>query len=254
VDHLISVATSTEVASQAARVALLPIGSFEQHGTFLPLSTDTIVACVIAREIARAYPVALLPPIAITCSHEHAAWPGTVSISARTLHLTVADIASSLAHSGVDRLVLVNGHGGNYVLANIVQEASVEGPRMALFPQAADWAKARTDAGMETNNHEDMHAGEAETSILLHAYPEAVQSGYETADWLADDRPLLLSLGMAAYTTSGVIGRPSLGSAEKGVAALRSLASSFKDTMDVLLRDAGTLDTPNRGPSKYPPR
>jgi creatinine amidohydrolase len=219
-------------------VALLPVGSYEQHGEFLPLSTDTIVASAIAREIADTYPVALLPPITIACSHEHAAWPGTVSISARTLHLMIADISASLSRSGVDRLVIINGHGGNYVLSNVVQEASVDGPRMALFPQTAHWIKARTDAGMETDVHEDMHAGEAETSILLHVSPDVVRAGYEAADWLADDRPHLLSLGMSAYTKSGVIGRPSLGSAAKGAAALASLAGSFKDTLDILLRDA----------------
>ncbi|GIH14713.1 creatininase family protein [Rugosimonospora africana] len=238
-DHLISVATSAEVASLDTRVALLPVGSYEQHGEYLPLSTDTLVASAIAREIAKSYPVALLPPITIACSHEHAGWPGTVSISARTLHLVINDIAASLSHSDVDRLVVINGHGGNYVLSNVVQEASVGGPRMALFPQTADWIKARTDAGMETTVHEDMHAGEAETSILLHVCPDVVRPGNETADWLADDRPHLLSLGMSAYTTSGVIGRPSLGSAAKGAAALASFAASFKDTLDVLLQDAG---------------
>src|SRR5262249_39975915 len=107
-DQLISLATSTEGASQQARVALLTVGSYEPSGEFLPLSTDTIVASAIAREIARMYPVALLPPITIACSHEHAAWSGTVSISARTLHLMITDVAESLSRNGVDRLVLVN--------------------------------------------------------------------------------------------------------------------------------------------------
>lgn len=236
-NELISVATSAEVASQGARVALLPVGSYEQHGEFLPLSTDTIVASAISRDIAHAYPVALLPPITITCSHEHAAWPGTVSISARTLHLIITDVAASLARSGVNHLVIVNGHGGNYVLANVVQEASVDGPRMALFPQTPDWVKARVEAGMTTDNHEDMHAGELETSILLHVYPQVVRPGYEAADWLADDRRHLLSLGMSAHTNSGVIGRPSLGSAEKGAKAVASLTASFDATLGVLLPD-----------------
>ena len=97
---LISTATTAEEAQRRAQVALLPIGSYEQHGEYLPLATDTLVACAIAREIARSYPVMLLPPIAISCSHEHAAWPGTVSITARTLHHVVTDIAESLTLSG----------------------------------------------------------------------------------------------------------------------------------------------------------
>jgi Creatinine amidohydrolase len=81
---LITMATAKDEADRDASVALLPVGSFEQHGDHLPLATDTIVACVIAQELARAYPVMLLSPVTISCSHEHAAWRGTVSISART--------------------------------------------------------------------------------------------------------------------------------------------------------------------------
>lgn len=213
-----------------AAVALLPIGSFEQHGDFLPLVTDTVVACAIAREVSLAYPAMLLPPITISCSHEHASWRGTVSISSRTLYQIVSDVAGSLTRSGVDHLVLINGHGGNYVLSNVVQEyTAANGPTMSLYPQPHDWIKARRDSGMETGNHEDMHAGELETSLLLHVAPHLVRDGNETADWLADDRPHLLTLGMAAYTTSGVIGRPSLGTREKGKAALESFANSFSE-------------------------
>ncbi len=170
----------------------------------------------MAREIAAAYPVHLLPPVTMACSHEHAAWPGTVSISSVTLHAVVRDIADSLRRSGVETLVVVNGHGGNYVLGNVVQESSARGERMALFPAAEDWETALERAGVLTSLLTDMHAGEIETSILLHAHPELIRPGYETSDFVADDRRHLLTLGMSGYTESGVIGRPSLGSAEKG--------------------------------------
>jgi creatinine amidohydrolase len=209
---------------RAATVAVLPIGSHEQHGPYLPLATDTVIACTIARSISDVHPVRLLPPITISCSHEHADWPGTVSISARTLHAVVRDIADSLRRSGVPHLVLVNAHGGNYVLSNVVQES--EG--MALFPSSADWAAARAAAGMETSSRSDMHAGELETSVLLHAHPELVKPGYETSDHLADDRPHMLTLGLAPYTSSGVVGRPSLASADKGRDLLAALVSAFR--------------------------
>ena len=234
---LITTATSKDEAERDATVAVLPVGSFEQHGEYLPLATDTIVASVIARELAKNYPLLLLPPITISCSHEHAAWHGTVSISARTLHQVVTDIAESLHTSGTSRLVLVNGHGGNYVLANIAQEASVHGPRMALYPQGRDWEQARRDAGLESSGHDDMHAGEIESSILLATYPEVIRAGNETADWTADDRPHLLTLGMASYTKSGVIGRPSLGTTAKGHAVLNSLVRSFKPVLAVLTEE-----------------
>ncbi|MFB8758198.1 creatininase family protein [Streptomyces nigra] len=228
---LVPADTTEDVRARGAdvsrQVAVLPVGSFEQHGAFLPLATDTLVACAIAREVTAVHPVHLLPPVTISCSHEHAAWPGTVSISSVTLHAVIRDIADSLRRSGVDALVLVNGHGGNYVLGNVVQESSARGERMALFPAAEDWETALVRAGVETSLLTDMHAGEIETSILLHAHPELIRPGYETSDFVVDDRRHLLTLGMSAYTDSGVIGRPSLGSAEKGKRLLESLADSF---------------------------
>lgn len=221
--------TTLDVRDRAARVALLPIGSFEQHGPHLPLTTDTLVASAVAAELADAYPVNRLPPVTISCSHEHAAWAGTVSISATTLAAIVRDIAASVRAAGVTSLVLVNGHGGNYVLGNIVQEASLGPLPMALFPGEPDWETARAAAGVSTSGLSDMHAGELETSILLHAHPHLVRPGFERADWLADDRRHLLSRGLQAYTESGVVGRPSLASAEKGRALLASLVRSFAD-------------------------
>jgi len=229
-------ATTEDERRRGATVALLPVGSFEQHGPYLPLATDTVVACTIAQAIAHAYPVLLLPPVTISCSHEHAAWPGTVSISAATLYAVVRDVAESLRRSGVDRLVLINGHGGNYVLGNVVQEASAEGRRMALFPQPADWEAAFAAAGLETSAWDDMHAGELETSILLHAHPHLVRPGYETGDHLAGDRRHLLTLGMAAYTESGVIGRPSRASARKGQDVIECLVAAFAEVLAVLGR------------------
>ncbi|CAL9518258.1 Putative mycofactocin system creatinine amidohydrolase family protein MftE [Actinosynnema sp. ALI-1.44] len=217
---MITLATTEDVRARGAAVAVLPVGSFEQHGPHLPLATDTIIACAIARGLADAYPVQLLPPITISCSHEHADWPGTVSISARTLHSVIMDVADSLR--GLP-LVIVNAHGGNYVLSNVVQESR----RMALYPTSADWAEARAAAGVETPSATDMHAGEIETSILLHAHPEVVRPGFETADHVADDRRHLLTTGLAAYTSSGVVGRPSRASADKGRDLLAALVSGF---------------------------
>jgi len=222
---LLSTATAKDKRDRNPAVALLPIGSFEQHGDFLPLSTDTIVTCSIANQIAANHLAMLLPPVTISCSHEHAAWRGTVSISSQTLNRLVVEVADSVRRSGIEHVCLISGHGGNYVLSNVVQEyTAVHGPVMSLYPRGQDWANARVAAGMTTDNHTDMHAGEIETSILLAAYPMVVRDGNETADWASDERPHLLTRGMAAYTSSGVIGRPPLGTAKKGVAALRHLS------------------------------
>ena len=228
--------TSTDEASSGHSVAVLPVGSFEQHGDHLPLTTDTLIACIIAREIAEAHALMLLPPVTISCSHEHAAFAGTVSISATTLTAVISDVQESLQQQGIDKLVLVNAHGGNYVLGNIVQQGNVEGVRLSLFPGSKDWTAARESAGMETNNHDDMHAGELETSILLHRFPEVVRDSYVDADHFAGDRSDLLVAGMAKYTTSGVIGKPSAATAEKGKAALKSFVSGFVYHLEALHR------------------
>lgn len=219
--------TTGETAERGATVALLPVGSYEQHGPYLPLSTDTLIACSVAERVAASYPVQPLPPLTVSCSQEHSDWPGTVSITAGTLGAVIGDIAHSLRRSGVDTLILVNGHGGNYVLRNLVQEATAEGQRMALFPVAADWEEAAAEAGIVTPARSDMHAGELETSILLHTRPDCVREGYESADHINDDRRHLHALGLGPYTESGVVGRPSLASARKGEAVLDGLARAF---------------------------
>ena len=96
-----------------------------------------------------------------------------------------------------------------------------------------DWAFAREKAGIETSAYSDMHAGELETSILLHAHPDLIRPGYETADHLAEDRRHMLTLGLAPYTESGVIGRPSLASARKGELLLAGLVDSFRHYLDL---------------------
>ncbi|MEJ2577880.1 MAG: creatininase family protein [Kineosporiaceae bacterium] len=136
--------------------------------------------------------------------------------------------------SGVHRLLIVNGRGGNYVLSNIVQEASVAGPDLALFPARDDWRAAREAAGCETDNSGDMHPGELETSVLLYASPDLVRPSYATADHEAPSRPHLLTLGMRDYTTSGVIGRPSLATAEKGKTFLDAFVDLAASHLDLL--------------------
>jgi creatinine amidohydrolase len=225
-DDLVTQATSGDEQRRGKAVAVLPVGSFEQHGEHLPLITDTAIACLIARRIADDHGLFLLPPVTISCSHEHAAMAGTVSISAATLYAVVNDIWRSLEAAGTPGLLIVSGHGGNYVLANVAQEINVNGPRVAVFPVHEDRVRARTDAGLESSGAEDMHGGEFEVSLLLHGTPHLVRDGIGATDHSAPDRPHLLTLGMAGYTTNGIIGQPSLATEAKGKAIMDSFARS----------------------------
>ncbi|GGI76840.1 creatinine amidohydrolase [Saccharopolyspora subtropica] len=233
--YLLPTITAADAQRLNADVALLPVGSFEQHGACLPLATDSLIAHIIATRLADAYGLLLLPPITISCSHEHEGLPGlagTVSIRATTLSAVVTDIADSLERQGIQRLAIINGHGGNYVLSHVAQEASVSpSRRILLYPGSGAWDRARKAAGCDLAAHQDMHAGEGETSILLHALPELVGEGYRGADHRADIRPDLLLHGMRPYTNTGVIGEPSKASAEKGAALLREFERDFGDRL-----------------------
>jgi creatinine amidohydrolase len=217
--------TTTTDAVAARPIAVLPIGAFEQHGPCLPLATDTLIACAVASSISEHHNVFRLPPITFSCSHEHSAYPGTLSISATTLAAVVGEIAAGLVQQGVTGLIIVNAHGGNAVLTNVVQQANQRGSRIkiGLYPSREDWSEARTAAGITSSNHDDMHAGELETSILLAAYPDYLRDGWASADHTANDRRYLTTLGIDAYTPTGVIGYPSRATEAKGKTALHHL-------------------------------
>ncbi|WP_253877264.1 creatininase family protein [Promicromonospora umidemergens] len=235
--------TATDAARQGARIAVLPIGSFEQHGDHLPLATDTMVATLIAERVSERYGLLNLPPVAISCSHEHEGMPGlagTVSVSPATLMAIVNDVRRSLQRAGIHNLVLVNAHGGNYTLSNLAQEANVESAAVALFPGNEDWKAARATAGIVTGGRADMHAGELETSILMHAFPDSVGDTYANNDHDSPSRNHLTTLGMKAYTTSGVIGMPSLATAAKGQAVIEALVDRFAGCLSLFDDDHPT--------------
>ncbi len=236
--QILPATTTTDHDTVHAAVAVLPVGAFEQHGPYLPLVTDTLISSAIACAISAHHKVFQLPPITFACSHEHAAFPGTVSISPTTLAAVVTDIATSLAHQGTSGLIVVNAHGGNYVLANVVQQANTEGTiSVGLYPSRDDWNEARQAADITSSGHDDMHAGELETSILLAAQPAYLRDGWDTTDHVVTDRRYLTTLGVQAYTTSGVIGYPSRATADKGNTVLDHLGQAAGTLIGLLTND-----------------
>ena len=224
---LLPATTTTDHDTVHAAVAVLPVGAFEQHGPYLPLVTDTLIATAISEAIGQHHVTFRLPPITFGCSHEHSTFSGTLSLGPATLAAVITDISTSLVQQGISALIVVNGHGGNYVLGNVVQQANADGAmRVGLYPGREDWAEARQAAGITSGNRDDMHAGELETSVLLAAYPSYVRDGWQGYDHIAPDCRYLTTVGIGAYTTSGVIGYPSRATAPKGHAVLDHLGQA----------------------------
>ncbi|ERH12133.1 MAG: Creatinine amidohydrolase [halophilic archaeon J07HB67] len=127
----LSEATWTELGETTAEVALVPVGSTEQHGPHAPLGTDTIAAEAVAEAADDRLDeptTVVAPPVHVGVSAEHRAFDGTLWVSPETFRAYVRESVESLFTHGVDRAVLVNGHGGNVeALAEVARRLSREG-------------------------------------------------------------------------------------------------------------------------------
>lgn len=192
--------TWTEVADRAPDCLLaVPVGSTEQHGPHLPLSTDTDIAAELCGRLAAARPdVLVAPPVAYGSSGEHAGFAGTLSIGAAALETLLVELGRSAdAFAG---MVFVSAHGGN---ARPVHRAadllSHEGRRVRAWQLPAPPGRA------------DAHAGHTETSALLALDPGAVRRGAAEAGnttRLPQLMPALVAAGVAAVSPNGVLGDP----------------------------------------------
>lgn len=209
-------------------MAIVPIGSFEQHGYHLPYITDTLIATTIAEHMSTIIRADILPPVTITCSHEHKGLGANFSISSTTLWSIVSNITDSCISEGYDLVVLLNCHGGNYVLSNFAQERNYDSPIVLLAPGKHNWQSAVKKAKIESELSEDMHGGEIETSIMMWRHPDLVRKEH-ISDHTCGSRPLLTTLGIQEYTESGIIGKPSLASPIKGEMLVSALCESIAD-------------------------
>lgn len=216
------------------RVAVLPVGATEQHGSHLPVGTDTIFAERYARELAAALDAYLLPAVAISSSIEHRKGKGTVYLKSDTLALMLRDIAESLRFSGFSKLIIANFHGGNWIIKPTVRNLNRElRDFQAILLYAGEVARPRYH---EIFNHvqNDVHAGEMETSLMLHLHPEYVGDIKREQDPSFVPQAFMDYFDVGDITPDGYWGFPEDATAEKGSKVLElMLREGIKYLADV---------------------
>jgi creatinine amidohydrolase len=210
--------TMSEFAAglQKTRTVLVPFGSVEEHGEHLPLSTDTIQAYEAGKGAAKLVPLFVAPPIHYGSCRSTSCHPGTISISTSTLRSLMKDIVRSLHAQGLRNVIVLTGHaGGAHRMA--LQDAGEElikeiaDIRIAVVTEY-DLAAREGRHLVETPN--DSHAGEIETSRILHSHPNLVKGeGKEEYPQFPEG---ILVRDKRKYWPGGVWGNPTKATAEKG--------------------------------------
>ena len=207
-------------------IALLPVGSIEQHGPHLPLDTDAFDANYLAMRVAEACsdPKPLvLPNISYGVAYHHDDFKGTVSISNDALTKLVYDIGMSIARNGIRKLVIINAHGGNGPALNYAAQMINRDAHIFVCVDTGETSDVDIYALVETPN--DVHAGEIETSTSLAVRPHLVKMDLarrEVPEFSSRYLDFTSKRGVSwyAYTekisNSGVMGDPTKASAEKG--------------------------------------
>jgi len=199
-------------------IAILPVGSNEQHGPQNPLGTDHFIAKAIAEETAKRTGVVCLQVIPFGVSHHHRQFWGTVHVSPKTLKNYVKEVCLSLGYYGVRKIVIVNGHGGNL---NALTELARELREKGIFVSIFQWWPAASKLLPDIFSPEERgHAGAEETSMNLALHPHLVNVDKavdeEARKHAVEVNGITLPLDTADYTTSGVFGMSTTASAEKG--------------------------------------
>ena len=231
----------------AGAMLAVPVGSTEQHGPHLPLSTDTDVAVALAAGLAtRRADVVVAPPVGYGSSGEHAGFAGTISIGQQALELTLLELGRSAAEA-FGHILFVCAHGGNRAPATrAVARLRGESVDALLWMAGGAPAGARDGSrrsissatamrmlrlnGRRRRPAGDAHAGRTETAIQLALDPVRVrmsraEAGNRTP--IAELMPLLQAAGVRAASRNGVLGDPSGASAAEGAELLAALTAEL---------------------------
>ena len=203
-------------AREDEAVLVLPLGSTEQHGPHLPLSTDTDIAVELCRRLAGARrDVLVAPPLAYGASGEHAGFPGTLSIGREALELVLVELIRS-ATDTFKQILIVSTHGGNADAARRAEKRL--------------WAESRDVRVWMPRADGDAHAGRSETSLQLAVDPDRVHMDLAVAGDtrpLAQLMPLLRATSIAAISPSGVLGDPTGATSDEGAEMFSRLATDL---------------------------
>ncbi|MFO7168370.1 MAG: creatininase family protein [Chloroflexota bacterium] len=218
------------------KVVLLPTGSTEQHGRHLPLDVDTFLAESVCLEVGRRIPdkVLVLPPIAYGLNLHHIDFPGTIHIEPEAFIAFCLSITKSVAYHGFQKILLVNGHGSNAPLVDLVARKTVL--ETDSLCAAVTYITLALDAFAEVRDTPVVaHADEFETSLYLHLAPERVQMDkagfgddvmgtYMSSD-SPYDRPVRFNDYWSRWTDLGVHGDARTATAEKGAVIFEAAVS-----------------------------
>jgi creatinine amidohydrolase len=214
-------------AIEMQKVVILPTGSTEQHGPHLPLDVDLFLAESVCHELGRRAPdrVLVLPGIPYGLNMHHLDFPGTIHIEPQHFIDFCVDVTKSVAYHGFKRMALVNGHGSNQPMIDLIARRTLlETPSICCAFGYFTMGWAEVLPLLETEIH--AHADEFETSLYLHfagervrmdqAVPDNDRVGrYMTSDSVSS-RPVRFNDFWGRWTKTGVHGDPTKASAEKG--------------------------------------
>lgn len=209
------------------RVAILPTGSTEQHGRHLPLDVDQFLCESVCLEAGRRAPksIVVLPVVSYGLNLHHIDFPGTIHIEPETFISFCLNITKSLAYHGFEKILIINGHGSNTPLIDIVARKTVLETHSLCA--ALNYFSLSEQAFESVRDTETIaHADELETSLYLHLAPERVHmdravAGEDRAGrYVSSDSlgkyPVRFHDIWGRWTESGVHGDPTTATAEKG--------------------------------------
>ncbi len=238
-------------ARQAGSTVIWPLGSLEQHGPHLPLNTDALFADRLVEALIQSLPAELpiwrLPVQAIGFALEHRGFAGTFSLQAADLLQLVGAVGADLARGGFRRLVLMNGHGGQISLLEVAaRELRLRQPTLAVLPCFL-WRGLGDLASLipEPERSQGLHAGLAETSLMLHLAPELVgperqadglDPGHCPPEGWSWEGGAPAAWRTGEISGTGVIGDPSGATAELGRILFEGLLNAWQKRLTSLLR------------------